>query len=331
MSLRSRPMRPGDVAECVRIVETHPVIGPRYGDALRRLRRAWLRVLRCEARASAVIEVVDGAHSKISFVGMSVFVHDDFMRELKTPPFFWIGPELVRRILGGSSPLLSDREVREANSRGGMNLVVWEGCFLQDLRQQPEIYRKSVSVFHEHHCGYLWKEVIAPQMESEEQLKWILQTGGLIWDAAKGCYVESLEKDPRKFVQTPHIVGMTREAERRRPGSWAGAIFDYHPPQIGFSKGEQQLLLSALSGGTDEELSNCLGTSPSTIKTTWRSVYNRAASRLPELFPEPSEANASASQRGKEKRRHLLAYVREHPEELRPVSRRRTGAFAGRV
>jgi hypothetical protein len=54
----------------------------------------------------------------------------------------------------------------------------------------------------------------------------------------------------------------------------------------------------------------------------WRTIFNRAGSRLPELFPDHQQVNAGNTERGKEKRRHLLAYLREHPEELRPVSRR---------
>jgi hypothetical protein len=91
---------------------------------------------------------------------------------------------------------------------------------------------------------------------------------------------------------------------------------------MGFSRAEQQLLLSAFPGGPDEELSDHLGISHSTIKNTWRSIYDRAASRLPELFAEESSATTIISLRGKEKRRRILSYLRDHPEELRPVSRK---------
>jgi hypothetical protein len=268
-----------------------------------------------------VLEEVNGSHAKICFVGVSVFVGDDFVREIKNS-LRWIGPELAKRIVRGNSPLLSDRQLREANSCGGLNTITWEGCIRPEFEQRPEVHRKLLSMFIEEHCGYLWKEAIASQMESVERLQWTLQTGGLLWNAARGRYVESLDKDPREILKEPHLIGVTREIERGRPGTWVGALFDYHPPQLGFSPSEQRLLLSALSDRTDEELCNELGTSLSTVKNTWRSVYNRAASRLPDLFPDNSQAGPPLSQRGKEKRRPLLAYLREHPEELRPVSRK---------
>jgi hypothetical protein len=322
MGLQDRPMRQKDVAECARIIAAHPVIGPRYGSAISDLRQAWLRLLGCEAMNAMVIEEVDGSHATICFVGVSVFVGDEFVRELKTPPLFWFGPELARRIVRGDSPMLSDMQVREANSCGGLNTITWEGCIRPGFESHTEVHRKVVSMFIEEHRGYLCKEAISCQIESVERLQWVLKTGGLLWDPKHGRYVETLEKHQKEIISKPHILGVTREIEHNRPGTWVGALFDYHPPKLGFSRGEQRLLLSALSGGTDQELSDHLGVSVSTVKNTWRSIYDRTASCLPELFLDHSRADARISERGKEKKRHLLAYLRDHPEELRPVSRK---------
>lgn len=322
MDLRYRPMRPEDVVRCAHIIEAHPVIGPRYGTAIADLRKAWRRLLDSEAKVTGVIEDADQLDAGICFVGVAVFVSDDFVRELKTPPLRWFGPELAKRIVRGESLLLSDRQLAEANSRGGLNTITWEACIPPQFEKRLEIYNRMMSTFVELHRGYRWNEAIAPQLESARRLQWTLQNGGLLWDPARGCYVDSLGKDPQEIVREPHLVGITRDINCARPGSWVGTIFDYHPPQIGFSRGEQHLLVLALSGKTDEELSTRLGVSLSTIKNTWRTVYNRAASRLPELFPEAPTSNALICPRGKEKRRRLLGYVREHPEELRPVSRR---------
>jgi DNA-binding CsgD family transcriptional regulator len=321
MSLRGRPMRSGDVAECVEIIKTHPVIGQRYAGAIADLRAAWLRVVGCEASTSLVLEEGEGSHATICFVGLSVFVSDDFVREIKRPPLHWFGPVLAKRISQGDSPLLSGSQVREANTCRGLNLLVWEGCFRPEFEQEPAI-RKVMSAFLDDHRGYLWKELVSSQMESAERLQWTLKSGCLPWNPTKGSYVDSLQEDPAEFIRKPHILGVTRDADRSRFGSWVGALFDYHPPRMGLSPGEQRLLLAALSGETDEKLAEELGVSPSTVKNTWRSIYNRVASVLPELFSDDSAGDSRAAERGKEKRRHLLAYLREHLEELRPISRR---------
>jgi hypothetical protein len=49
------------------------------------------------------------------------------------------------------------------------------------------------------------------------------------------------------------------------------------------------------------------------------------------LIPTNSLHDSFACQRGKQKKQRLLAYLREHPEELRPVSRKLRGYSTARV
>src|SRR5262249_52524208 len=128
MLLRHRSMSPKDIADCVAIIATHPVIGPRYGDRIDDLRRAWSHLLGSEAMITALVEDVEESPARIFFVGVAVCVHDEFLQELKSSPPVWVGPELARRVLDGRSPLLSDRQLREANSSDGLNNLGWEGC-----------------------------------------------------------------------------------------------------------------------------------------------------------------------------------------------------------
>jgi DNA-binding CsgD family transcriptional regulator len=102
-------------------------------------------------------------------------------------------------------------------------------------------------------------------------------------------------------------------------GTWMASLFVHRPPQFGFRPSEQRLLLAALQGGTDEDLADTLGISLSAVKKAWRSIYDRVTDRRPGLIPDqvPEELT---SERGKEKKQRLLAYLREHPEELRPAT-----------
>lgn len=322
MSLRYRPMRPKDVEECVRIVADHPVIGRRYGKAITELRPAWLRLLDCQAKSAVVFEEVERTRVRTWGLGIAVFVADEFLREVKTPPLFWWGPELARRFMQGRPPLLSDEQLREANSYGGLNNLTWEACMRPEFEKRADVYHEMIGAFIQLHCGFFWKEILCCQLESAERFHWALDAGGFLWDATTGCYVKLGDKKAEELFKVPHLVGITRELESSRPGSWVGALFDYQAPRVGFSGAEQRMLLAALSGATDEKLAEELGISPSTVKNNWRSIYDRAGSHLPELFSVDAPGDARASERGKEKRRHLLAYLREHLEELRPVSRK---------
>lgn len=320
MSLRWRPMEPRDVAACVRLVAEHPVVGPRYGAQIRYLEPALRWLLGREAARTAVVEEKDARTTRMLAFATSVFVTDDFIREIKTPPLFWVAPELARRTTAGKSPVLSDTEVRAANSSQGLNVLVWEARLLQNA-DKSSIHRLLVEAYIQAHRGFLFKEMITAQSENAEMLQWSMEAGGLFWNAMTGTYVKSAP-NMESAHENPHIVGMTREIESQRPGTWVGTLFKYYPPRFGFSRSEQKLLESALEGdrGTDQQLAEHLGVSLTTVKKMWLSIYRRVAEHDPDAIPGFPRTEMDSSQRGKEKRRLILAYLRDHPEELRPVS-----------
>jgi len=315
-------MTPKDVPECVDIIASHPVIGPRYGNRIGDLCAAWLRLLRCEAKNANVFHA-GGPRSPICGIGVTVYVNDEFLRELKAKPVFWTGPELMKRTLGRNSPILSDRQLREDNSRGGLNLLTWEGCIRPGFETDQELSRLVIDGFVEVHRGFLLKEVISPQIESVERFRWTLQTGGMLWNPLSRRYETNFRKDPKEIIGKPHLVGVARDDEFARIGAWdssqVGELFDYRPPKCGFSRSEQRMLLMALDGETDHELSQTLKLSVPTVKKMWLSVYRRVTDHLPGFTSDHSRADTETIRRGKEKKRHLVAYLRKHPEELRPV------------
>jgi hypothetical protein len=322
MTLRHRPMRAADIDACVEIVASHPVIGPRYGDAIEDLRLSWFRLIEYGTKTTAVFEEVDGAAVRLLGSGVSVFVTDAFVRVVKTPPFFWIGAELARRIARGTSPLLSNKQLREANSCGGVNLLSWEGCLGPEDMKRPDVYNKVMSVFIENHRGYLWKEIIATQADTVERLHSMLKSGGMLLNPLNGAWEDAYPEAPHEIIKRPHVIGLTREIEMRRPGSLAGTLFDYQIPRFAFSASQQRLLLAAFDGRTDEDTSIWLGISLSAVKKAWRGIYDRVAAEAPEVLPPNSAKPARAPERTREKKRRLLSYLRDHPEELRSISRK---------
>jgi hypothetical protein len=319
-------MEPTDIDECIGLLANHPIIGSRFGDLIEVLPRVWLRLLENNLGLASVFFADETAGAPICLAGITAIVSDDFVLEMKTAPHFWIGPEIARRIIGGKSPVLNSRELRDANSRGGLNLVCLENCVHPGYSADGELLRCVMGAFLEIHRGYLWKEVIANQPESSDRLRMLMNTGALIWDPVTGRYSSTLREDPGAIVRKPHIFGITRELEQTRrrdwTGSWVGALFDYHAPILGFNQSEQRLLSCALSGATDEYLAAALGTSLSTIKKTWVSIYARAGKQLPAIASIPKCPEVTSAGRGRERRRHLLSYLREHPGELRPYSRK---------
>lgn len=320
MIIRCRPMRPKDVAGAVAILAQHPVLGPRYGNRVDQLQSVWLQLLGCQAFVSIVFEEIEGNTVRLLAAAASVFATEDFVRELKTPPFFWIGPELVTRVAHGVFPLLSNKEIAEANSNGGLNLVLWHLSIDPGDTKRAEVRTQVSAAFFEMHRGFRLKELIALQAAFQQEIGWIMDGGAFFLNPADGSYASTMGKPTDEIFRAPHVFGLTRELALTKM-SWIGSLFHFEAPQIGFSGSEQKLLLAALRGGTDDDLSHELAISVSGVKKAWCSVYDRAAEHVPKsiLHHESGEQQWNGD-RGKQKKQRLLAYLREHPEELRPYS-----------
>ena len=322
MTIRCRAMRPKDVAGATAILASHPVIGARYRTSIDQLRSVWLQLLGCEAFCSIVFEEFEGDTPRLFAAAASVFTTHQFIQELKAPPFFWIGPELAMRVAHGQSPLLSDREVAAANGDGGLNLVLWQLCIDTKDTRRDEVRSQVSAAFFELHRGFRLKELIGLQASFLEEPGWTMDGGAFFLSPANGSYVNTIDMSPDKVLATPHVFGLTRELAHSRM-SWLSSLFHYDAPRICFSRSEQKLLSAALGGGTDEELSDELVISLSAVKKAWSSVYDRAADHLPDsILAVETEEKRPNGDRGKQKKQRLLAYLREHPEELRPYTRK---------
>jgi hypothetical protein len=207
----------------------------------------WLRLLGREAFRPIVFEELGASEVTVVGVGVSTFVSDDFLRMLKTPPFVWAGSEIVKRVMLGESPLLSDKRVRQANADGGLNLLVWEGAVREVFRNRPEVHNGFLATFVDVHRGFLLKEVLG-QMTSEEGLQATVHSGNLFLSSTDGRYIDHMEKPAHVLLTEPHFIGIKRELALDRVGTWIGSLFVYQPPQFGFRPSEQRLLLGCPAG-----------------------------------------------------------------------------------
>ena len=78
----------------------------------------------------------------------------------------------------------------------------------------------------------------------------------------------------------------------------------------------------ALFDESDTHLTERLEVSVHGLKKLWRGIYERIENKMPEFFGEAG--GADDGRRGPEKRRQVLAYVRQRPEELRAWVERET-------
>jgi hypothetical protein len=315
--IRHGLMQVEDISPCVEIIAAHPVLGPRYGPCLAHLESAWRQILGSDSFFSLVSKETAHGMSKTLGAQIACFITDDFANEIATRPLKWIGPELVNRVLSRQSPILTDAEVRIANSTDGLNLMVWPACFSPENETNGELRGACQALFFERFRGFNVKRLQTQAIHPVE-LHIAVNSGAKYLLGVEPNHSQDLGQADCVVLQ-PHVLEVTRAMASQQPGTWVDQFFAYRRPQIGLSRSEQRLLSAALQGGTDEELAKLLEISLSAVKKTWASVYLRVESAKPADLKFAPNANADGD-RGREKKQKLLVYLREHPEELRPYS-----------
>ncbi|MGC1386062.1 MAG: hypothetical protein WA823_19985 [Candidatus Acidiferrales bacterium] len=315
--IRHNLMQLEDMSACVEIIAAHPVLGPRYGPALDHLESAWRPILRSDAFFGLVFKETAPGMSRTLGAQIACFITDQFAAEIVTRPLKWIGPKLVNRVLSGPLPILTDAEVRRANSTDGLNLLVWPACFSPEDETDVELRQTCQALFFDLFRGFNVKRM-QTQVTHPMELHMAVNSGaGYLLDTDPN-YSQDLGKSEWVVMQF-HMLETTRELSSQHPGTWVHQFFAYRKPKIGLPPSEQRLLCAALQGGTDEELAKVLSISLSAVKKMWASVYLRVESIKPSDLKFAPNANADGD-RGREKKHKLLAYLREHQEELRPYS-----------
>ena len=251
---------------------------------------------------------------RIAF-GNSVFVTPAFAEEAKTnlpPP---LGAQIVRRWGEGRSPVLGLNALRDANSGPGLTLLILHIGWLPRLSAEEVRWAKGkmLEAMLFFFSGYRLQEVLQ-EVYSEEERQRGLTVGARVKNDYAAFYAAHPQSLPPPECR-PFLIGGSRE--ETEDGSYLSPLFLYRPPRFFFKVGEQEVLRLALLDRSDEEAADSLSVSPSTVQKRWRAVYERVSAAEPDFFP--AEGALAARTRGAAKRRHLLGYLRSHPEEMRPI------------
>jgi hypothetical protein len=318
LNLIARKGTAEDLAECYAL---HGSLGLPYSERIWRiLPEMWHTLL--SKGAMQLYLVANRARlvgsRTVSFSAV-IFVSDEFCSQArsKLPPY--LGLELAQQYLSRELPVLSREEVAQANAGAGLNVIVcFEGWTHGGLspEQVLAVRAKQSESLHLGLSGYRIKEFLASPV-GEDALQWILNAGARI----RGRYSNHLRNSTvfrPVLSQRPYLVGLTRKEALTHPGSSVADLFIYTPPRFLFSRSQRVLLQHALRGETCETLAASLALSRWTVKKRWHAIYERVADVDSELLPLPIADGLDASSRGTERRRHLLNYLRQHLEELRP-------------
>jgi hypothetical protein len=318
MHLTHRPAEHDDLPRCLELLQDDLTLGNIDRGLILKL---WIDL---RTRWAIVMSVVEDQErrpmERLIGMGASVFVTDRFISEARTsrPPD--LSGQAIREIMTDSSPVLGGPDVRRANSGEGLNLFVlhygWDRSRLlpDDARAVRD---ELIRAFLNEHRGYHLKEILI-QRCGEEAIRRVL-TGGFVLRRDFEDYYRANGLTPPPSDQRPYLAGLTREEAHEAEGSVVATLFLYAPPRFRFRTGEQDLLRRALLGETDEELALSLAISESAVKKRWAAIFEHSAAAMPDLLPRGPQPTGLDRKRGAEKRRRLLAYLRHHPEDLRPI------------
>ncbi len=308
-------MKRSDIDRCVDVFEKQPDFETTYGGQKEALRQTLKRIVGLEGFLAFLFEVILEEEVQLLGVGGIAFLNSEFVDRAKQSPYPWIGPTLMQQLLAGETPLLSDSEVRRENTVGGLTVYAWPFGFAPNTIT-PEFMTFMMVSFIEELRGYNLKEFLG-QAPDGEALRAMLRAGGELF-TPEGTFVDLPEGEEGRLLD-PHLVVITRKRAFEHVGNWASALFLFRSPVIGFSRSEQHLLEDALRGSTDEDVATERGISISAVKKKWRLIYDRVERSQLRILPSDADVPENGD-RGKGKKHRLLAYLREHHEELRPIS-----------
>ncbi|MPS26981.1 helix-turn-helix transcriptional regulator [Pigmentiphaga sp.] len=303
--LHGRLLGHADLAEAQALVPAWLPLAPSLRAALPVV---WTRLLGQSGFNADVIEDLNRPPGqRLVGLGMAIALDGEWRQRLAHSPPPFASAALYAALADGRYQPPSDKELARLSGRGEVAfLVLHYEQVLKDLANPDTVEMLGVAMtrFRQAHAGYrlqhLYQEGLGEQVA-------YLQSMGFRARTARGQ------------EGVPELYGLSRdEAARLLPGSPVRDAFQFTPPRFGFSAAERRLLRLAVTQLTDEEIGDELGMSLHGVKKLWRSAQQRSLQAMPSLFDGLAGNEADTGARGPEKRRTLLHYLRQHPEELRP-------------
>jgi DNA-binding CsgD family transcriptional regulator len=317
--MRARAIAPNDAsAAAAWIIRELPV--PR--DLATSLPTLLARLISEEVLRGELVEYVHGRTSPPVFAafGLSSFLSNATAAQYLASPYPYLELQLLgqARQSSRSGAFLSYDEIAEGNA--GVGLTLFPLMWLQRSNDAAKAETRALLAacqqsFIRIHRGYRLSRILkeAPANRGSAFL-----AGGF------REHHRLVPGTPHRFagrtLKQEHVIfEVSRsDVEAVPPGTAISHLFAYQPPRCGLTRSEKQVLERSVSHQTDAKIAAGLGITPSAVALRWRSIYARVAAHVPSALE--NDPSSSSTVRGKEKRRRVIAFVSDYPEEMRPYS-----------
>lgn len=311
--LRHRLLQPADVEEALAFLP--PWLG--LPDAMRAALPALWRALLDQPgfNADVIEDLARPPGQRLMGLGMSVALDAAWCRRLAEAPPAYATRHLYGDLLSGRTQLPGDAALARANAADGVSFMVLHYRQHDPGVDSPaalSLWSVGLSAMRSAHAGHRVRQLYQEAWGDERQVM-----------HSVGMHQRTSRSEAAGAAPLPELYGLSREeALRLLPGAHLRDVFEHHAPLFGFSPAQRRLLRRAVFDESDADIARHLASTPHTLKKHWRAIHARASAALPELFG-PSAADTPDGTRGPEKKRALVSYLRQHPEELRPYAAER--------
>ncbi|MGO8672056.1 MAG: hypothetical protein ACLQVD_11900 [Capsulimonadaceae bacterium] len=312
MFLKYRPIRFQDFAQCLGCACDSFGCESRHQVTTVRLPDFWREILATGEASGAVMEdVTASAGENVVWFCILVFVTDECVARLKAGCIPFVGRYLLSAWLEDESLCLSLPQIRRDNSGDGLNMLVLHSGAPGRLETANKrfVMDRAVDFSYFAASGYRCKEILH-EVFSDESCEWLAGAGFRVRTDYAAC-----RPLLTRAGSHPRLYGVNATEAASSAGTLASMLFSYQTPVFSFKPAEQELLLEALGGDTDDDLAATLGLAPVTVRKRWESIYDHVLQVRPLLLPDRLQ---DPHLRKGEKKRRLLHYLQHHMEELRP-------------
>jgi DNA-binding CsgD family transcriptional regulator len=306
VKLLGRTTQPEDIDRCMYAVRDRFL----YDDEqLKHLRSLWATLLfRDIARSAVVFDEADPR--RILAFGIAAPLKQSRFDDIFRDRAAYITNSLLEECMAGKEPFLDEREYAAANASSGLSTFVLQNSISESLNTSSftNVLSKLSETFVSQYAGCRLRAIaheafgVPPEFAIDLGLQ----------------VIEHAQPPNHRFPDCPpdrkpsYIAFMTHEQAEQRPGNLTmNTLFlRFAPPLFSFKATERRLLRFAIEGESDERIAALLQIAPRTLKKRWSEIYiaTEAVTGVP--------SGGMGGRRGAEARRHVLRYIRQHPEEL---------------
>ena len=274
----------------------------------------WRVFLKHSPNLSMVVE--DGerdAGDRLVGIAQTVFVSDAFVEYVHTglPPHVNIAASLP--MPDGSSPLLSADQICAANSGPGLNALTTRWGWRNDARgleASREVRSYLDRAYPLYYLGYRYKHILITAY-GDWPYESLVRSGFTLLTDYSAFYRDNTRPLRRRKITPISCTPAGTWLARKRAATSAACSITRRPGSS--SNRTSRSLSGPRYSATATEFASWLFIGLDGVKKRWESIYDRVYEVDPSLIP-----GIAAGKRGPEKRRRLLAHIREHLEEVRP-------------